>query len=76
LRADHPARLVLQRDTKVGEVSFNNGRKSTGGVVPSAKGATVEPIALKLEVVVLGVSNIDRAEAFYEPSNNRPVRDL
>jgi catechol 2,3-dioxygenase-like lactoylglutathione lyase family enzyme len=32
----------------------------------AAKGAKAEPIDMKLEVVVLGVSNVDRAKAFYE----------
>src|SRR5271168_4090181 len=34
-----------------------------GGVMATAK---VEPLDMKLEVVVLGVSDIDRAKAFYE----------
>jgi predicted enzyme related to lactoylglutathione lyase len=34
-----------------------------GGVMATAK---VEPLDMKLEVVVLGVSDVDRAKAFYE----------
>src|ERR1700733_4217270 len=34
-----------------------------GGVMAAAK---VEPLDMKLEVVVLGVSDVDRAKAFYE----------
>jgi catechol 2,3-dioxygenase-like lactoylglutathione lyase family enzyme len=32
----------------------------------TTKGAKAEPVAMKLEVVVLGVSDVDRAKAFYE----------
>ena len=32
----------------------------------TTKSAKAEPVAMKLEVVVLGVSNVDRAKAFYE----------
>ena len=31
-----------------------------------AKVAKVEPVGMKLEVVMIGVSDIDRAKAFYE----------
>jgi catechol 2,3-dioxygenase-like lactoylglutathione lyase family enzyme len=32
----------------------------------TTKIAKVEPVDMKLEVVVLGVSDVDRAKAFYE----------
>src|SRR3954464_15478362 len=32
----------------------------------TTKGTKVEPVDMKLEVVLLGVSDIDRAKAFYE----------
>src|ERR1700757_1308459 len=37
-----------------------------GGVMATAKDGKDEPVDLKLEVVVLGVSDVDRAKAFYE----------
>ena len=32
----------------------------------TTKDAKVEPVDMKLEIVVLGVSDVDRAKAFYE----------
>ena len=32
----------------------------------TTKNAKVEPVDMKLEVVVLGVSDVDRAKAFYQ----------
>ena len=37
-----------------------------GEVMATTKIAKLEPVDLKLEVVVLGVSDVDRAKAFYE----------
>ena len=45
---------------------FNNDWKLTGGFMEMKKDAKVEPVDMKLEVMVLGVSDVDRAKAFYE----------
>jgi len=39
---------------------------SIGGVMETTKTAKVEPVDMKLEVVLLRVSDVDRAKAFYE----------
>ena len=52
------------------EVLFNNGEKCKGGVRATTKIATA-PIDMKLEVVVLGVSDVDRAKAFDENLGGR-----
>src|SRR5580692_8248979 len=38
---------------------------NVGEVMATTKSEKLEPVDLKLEVVVLGVSNVDRAKAFY-----------
>jgi catechol 2,3-dioxygenase-like lactoylglutathione lyase family enzyme len=48
------------------EILFNDGWTFKGGIVATTQVPTVEPIDMKLEVVVLGVSDVDRAKVFYE----------
>jgi catechol 2,3-dioxygenase-like lactoylglutathione lyase family enzyme len=40
-----------------------DGQAQNGGVMPTLK---AEPVDLKLEVVLIGVSDVDRAKAFYQ----------
>src|SRR4051812_46329754 len=44
-----------------------------GGFMPETK---TEPVDLKLEVVVIGVSDVDRAKAFYERLGGRGDGDF
>ena len=44
----------------------DGGWKSLGGVMATTRDTKAEPVDLKLEVVVLGVSDVDRAKSFYE----------
>src|SRR5499426_2110443 len=45
---------------------LTNGWKSKGGVMSMTISAKAQPVDMKLEVVLLSVSDVDRAKAFYE----------
>src|SRR6185436_8583356 len=55
-----------KRTQKEEEVLVNNRWKFIGAFMEATKLAKAEPVDMKLEVVMIGVSDIDRAKAFYE----------
>jgi catechol 2,3-dioxygenase-like lactoylglutathione lyase family enzyme len=46
--------------------AFNNGWKFIGGDLAMTKNGKAEAVDMKLEVVVIGVSDVERAKSFYE----------
>jgi catechol 2,3-dioxygenase-like lactoylglutathione lyase family enzyme len=56
-------KIVASLASLQAELLFSNGWKFKGGFMATTKG---EPGDMKLEVVLLGVSDVDRAKAFYE----------
>src|SRR5580692_12969257 len=54
---------MAARRARRGELPFST--TSLGDVMATTKSEKLEPVDLKLEVAVLGVSDVDRAKAFY-----------
>jgi catechol 2,3-dioxygenase-like lactoylglutathione lyase family enzyme len=48
------------------ETALQYDQKVKGGITTMTQAKKVEPVDMKLEVVVLSVSDVDRAKAFYE----------
>jgi catechol 2,3-dioxygenase-like lactoylglutathione lyase family enzyme len=59
--AHHQNNLIKQPT-----IPFNTNPKSTGEFMATTKIAKGASVDMKLEVVVIGVSDVDRAKAFYE----------